>query len=185
MCSHALCPFSSFAAHRISPKKISENRIRDIFGKHGEVCKIQSHFDLHLHACLQLACSINSDRSARQSSDPHITACSITQVTQVKVLAERRFAYVGFHSDKAAAAAKRFLHNTYIDTSKIEVSFAPYFPDTHAQPSIQYHRTFHDCDLCTPSYCCNFMADCIPFRFWICRLLHTDAYGRNITNTGA
>lgn len=44
------------------------------------------------------------------------------QVTQIKILENRRFAYIGFHTDRAAAAAKRYLHDTYIDTSKIEVS---------------------------------------------------------------
>lgn len=146
---------------------------------------MQDPISLRLACACSLHASINSHRSARQSSDPPTTVRSITQVTQVKVLAERRFAYVGFHSDKAAAAAKRFLHNTYIDTSKIEASFTPCFPDTHAQPSIQYHRTFHDSDLCTRSYCCNVIVGCISFRFWIWRLLHTHAYGRNITNTGA
>ena len=52
------------------------------------------------------------------------------QVTQVRLLQRRRFAYIGYMTERAAAAAIRYLHDTYIDTSKIEVIQAMKYGDT-------------------------------------------------------
>jgi hypothetical protein len=120
-CTHALSP------PLCSPKKISDNRIRDIFGKHGEVRTAQQRRLVSAHRPVGQTIVRSITCVATISSQLYLTrtcARSCLQVTQVKVLADRRFAYVGFHTDKAAAAAKRFLHNTYIDTSKIEVTFS-------------------------------------------------------------
>eukprot|EP00040_Diaphanoeca_grandis_P044144 m.11430 g.11430 ORF g.11430 m.11430 type:complete len:941 (-) comp8809_c0_seq1:378-3200(-) len=69
------------------PKNISDKRLKEIFGKHGEV-------------------------------------------TQIKIQQKRRFAYIGYMDAKEANAALKYLHDTYIDTSKIEVSSALAYGDT-------------------------------------------------------
>lgn len=68
------------------PKNIKENRLKDLFAKHGEV-------------------------------------------TQVKLLPKRRFAYIGFLRDRDARDAIEYMNDTFIDTSKIEVASALAYGD--------------------------------------------------------
>eukprot|EP00051_Salpingoeca_urceolata_P001961 m.45608 g.45608 ORF g.45608 m.45608 type:complete len:1034 (+) comp11795_c0_seq3:145-3246(+) len=51
------------------------------------------------------------------------------EITQIRIIPKRRFAYIGYLTDKQAAAAKRYRHETFIDTSKIEVGVALPFGD--------------------------------------------------------
>lgn len=51
------------------------------------------------------------------------------EITQVRLLGKRRFAYIGFLTEGQAKAAMKQLHDSYIDTSKIEVSTAMKYGD--------------------------------------------------------
>ncbi len=55
-----------------------------------------------------------SERRLRELVAPH------GQVTQVKLMPKRRFAYIGYAEDAQAEAAAQYLNNTFVDTSKIE-----------------------------------------------------------------
>ncbi|KAI8816731.1 uncharacterized protein EV422DRAFT_561394 [Fimicolochytrium jonesii] len=53
----------------------------------------------------------------------------------------RRFAYVGYKTEKEAKAALKYFNNTYIDTSKIQVEFAKAIGDTSlARPWSRYSQ---------------------------------------------
>lgn len=51
------------------------------------------------------------------------------EITQLKLHPKRRFAFVGYHTDAQAKAALRFLHDSYIDTSKIQIEIAHAYGD--------------------------------------------------------
>eukprot|EP00041_Stephanoeca_diplocostata_P031429 m.978405 g.978405 ORF g.978405 m.978405 type:complete len:991 (+) comp23957_c0_seq1:104-3076(+) len=66
-----------------------------------------------------------TENRLRETFTPH------GEVTQVKILPKRRFAYVGYLSEKSARAAQKYLDGTYIDTSKIEVALALTYGDAN------------------------------------------------------